>query len=67
MPKLKTSSSAKKRIVKVTAKGKLLRRRLVAQHLARKKSKRTKQKSGRSRGFFKGDLKKIRRLVPYLK
>ena len=62
MPKTKTSSSAKKRF-KVTAGGKLLRRRAMKSHNLTKKS------SKRKRGFRKdmpvhgGDTKAVRQML----
>ena len=62
--KQKTVKSASKRIKK-TGKGKLMRRKILAQHLVMGKSKRARRDSGRATKIAKADLKKIKRLVPY--
>ena len=64
MPKLKTSKSATKRL-KFTTTGKLLRRHTTSQHLARKKSKRTKKNSGKVENVSPTDKRKIARIVTY--
>lgn len=66
MPKIKTVKSAQKRIVKITSNGKILRLSMSSQHLARKKSKRARRNALQSRKINKVDVKKIKRLVPYL-
>lgn len=66
MPKLKTVKSAAKRIVKLTANGKLMRLNMAAQHLARRKSKRARKTALSKTVINPVDAKKIRRLVPYL-
>lgn len=65
MPKLKTSKSTAKRIIKITRNGKMLRRKMSAQHRRKGKSKRTKLEAGQLMEVHKGDQKKIRRLIPY--
>lgn len=65
MPKLKTVKSASKRIAKITKSGKILRFKISAQHLARKKSKRTKKEAKKKLAISKADLRKIKRLIPY--
>jgi ribosomal protein L35 len=65
MPKLKTSKSAAKRIVKITKNNKMIRRKMSAQHLAAGKSKRAKRASRKTIQVSKKDQKKIRKLVPY--
>ena len=64
--KVKTSKSAKKRIVKITKKGKIIRRKLSAQHLVAGKSKRTLSNSRRKANVSRADAKKIKRMVPYI-
>lgn len=64
--KLKTSKSAKKRIVKITKRGKILSRRLSAQHLVAGKSKRTKRATGKKFVIKKADAKNLKKLVPYM-
>ena len=66
MPKLKTVKSAAKRIVKLTANGKLMRLNMASQHLARRKSKRACKNALSKAVINPVDAKKIRRLVPYL-
>ena len=63
--KVKTSKSAKKRIVKITKKGKVIRRKLSAQHLVAGKSKRTLASARRKAAVSSSDAKKIKRMVPY--
>lgn len=65
MPKLKTSKSALKRVVKITGKGKILRYKMSAQHRAKGKSKRTKKEAMKEMEFSKGDAKKLKKLIPY--
>jgi ribosomal protein L35 len=64
MPKIKTKKSASKRIAKVTRGGKIIRRKITAQHLARRKSQRTRKTSGDKTVVSIAD-KKITKLVPY--
>ena len=66
MPKIKTVKSAAKRIVKITKNGKLVRLTMAVQHLARRKSKRSRQNAFTKTVIHKTDAKKIKRLVPYL-
>lgn len=66
MPKIKTNKSARKRIVKVTKNKKIMRKKTTAQHLARRKSKRTLQESGEKRRVKKAN-EKIIELIPYFK
>jgi len=67
MPKIKTRKSAAKRLVKTTSRGLLLRRRILAQHLVHRKSKRSVKQSGGSLVFSKGEREKIKKLIPYRK
>jgi len=62
--KLKTVKSVKKRIIK-TGKGKILRRKMTAQHLTMGKSKRVRRAAGKKVEISKSDSAKIKRLVPY--
>lgn len=66
MPKLKTVKSAQKRIIKITANGKLMRLTMSSQHLARKKSKRARKNALMNTTINKVNVKKMKRLVPYL-
>lgn len=61
--KAKTVKSAKKRIVKVSKTGKILRRTLSAQHLTSGKSKRVLRGSNKKADVAKADRKKIKRLI----
>lgn len=67
MPKIKTRKSASKRLVKITGGGKLIRRKMLAQHLVRRKSRRTTKASGRDQEFKKTQGNKIKKLAPYRK
>jgi len=64
--KLKTNKTAKKRIVKITKSGKVISRRLSAQHLVAGKSKRTKRATGKTFALKPADAKNIKKLVPYM-
>lgn len=65
MPKIKTSKSASKRIVKITKNGKVIRLKMASQHLARKKSKRARRNALGQTGVSVSDIRKIKRLIPY--
>jgi ribosomal protein L35 len=65
MPKLKTRKSATKRLAKVTASGKLIRRKTLAQHLVKRKTKRTIKSSGKPSEVVASEVKKLKRLTPY--
>lgn len=67
MPKIKTKKAAQKRIGKITKKGRILRLRLSSQHLATRKSKRTRRSALKKTEFHKSNLKKIKKLVPGIK
>jgi ribosomal protein L35 len=62
--KQKTVKTAKKRILKITSNGKIMMRKQSSQHLATRKSKRTKKASGQSVEVSRVNQKNIRRLVP---
>ncbi len=64
--KLKTNKSTKKRITAVTKRGILMRSKMSAQHLCPGKSKRTKQNRMKNTPIEKNDLKRIKKLIPYL-
>lgn len=66
MPKLKTSKSAVKRVVKITKTGAVIVRETRGQHLARRKSRRRLQGAGYTMTLKKGDAKRVRRLVPHM-
>lgn len=63
--KLKTSKSAAKRILKVTRRGKILRKGMSAQHRMKGKSKRSKRRAGLNFDIAKANARKIKRLIPY--
>lgn len=63
MPKLKTNKTAVKRISRISASGKISHRRTLAQHLVRRKSKRTIKASGKVVQFSSADEKKIKKLI----
>lgn len=65
MPKLKTSKTAVKRIVKVTGKGKIVRKKTLAQHLVHRKSARTIKESGKEIRLSRADREKLVKLTPY--
>ncbi|MBI2263205.1 50S ribosomal protein L35 [Candidatus Berkelbacteria bacterium] len=62
---MKTSKSAAKRM-KITKTGKVFRLQESAQHLARKKSKRRLKLAGRKSQVAAADIKRLKRLMPYL-
>ena len=65
MPKIKTAKSVTKRIVNVTKQGKLVRLRMAAQHLAQRKSKRSRKNALTPLVITSRFKKRIRRLIPY--
>ena len=67
MPKIKTRKSASKRIGKVTSSGKLMRRKTLAQHLVKRKTKRTVKTSGNAIEVAKSEIVKLKKLIPYRK
>ena len=62
--KAKTVKTARKRITNITKNGKLMRRKLSAQHLTTGKSKRTLRNSTKKVALSQADTKKIRKLIP---
>jgi large subunit ribosomal protein L35 len=63
MPKLKTNKTAVKRVSRISGTGKISHRKTLAQHLVRRKSKRTVKSSGRVTEFTPADSKKIKKLI----
>ncbi len=63
MPKLKTFRGVKKRF-KLTAKGKVRRRKANASHILTKKTTKRKRNLRRSALLSKADEKRIKRLMP---
>jgi len=64
VPKLKTRRSAKKRF-KITATGKILRRRAYAGHLFTGKRPKRKRRLSKPALVSKKEMKVVRRLLPY--
>lgn len=64
--KLKTNKSAKKRIVSVSKSGIFMRNKMSAQHLTTGKSKRSLKNTDKKVAVDKTDLKKLKKLLPYL-
>jgi len=62
---MKTRKSASKRLAKVTSSGKLIRRKTLAQHLVKRKTRRTIKSSGKSIEIVPSEVKKFKRLTPY--
>jgi large subunit ribosomal protein L35 len=65
MPKLKTSRGAAKRF-KLTATGKVRRRRAYLRHINSTKTRKQKRRLGRPTVVDKSNEKAIKRLLPYL-
>jgi len=65
MPKLKTKRGAAKRF-KVTASGKILRRKGWKSHLLEWKPPKRKRQLRQATQVSKADAKRIRRLLPYI-
>jgi large subunit ribosomal protein L35 len=63
MPKLKTHKGAKSRL-KITGTGKIMRSQGPKTHKRVNKSKRTKNTLDKMTELFKGDKKRISRLIP---
>jgi len=61
--KQKTVKAAAKRI-KITGKGKMMRRKMSAQHLSMGKSKRVRRSSNKLIQVSSADAKKLRKLIP---
>lgn len=64
MPKLKNSKTATKRIKKITKNGKVLRRKMSAQHRMHGKNKKIKLRSKQTKKVTPGDYRKIKKLIP---
>lgn len=64
MPKLKTHKGAQKRF-NLTGSGKIMRTRGPKSHLRRNKSKTMKRLLASKAPLFKGDKKRIQRLIPH--
>lgn len=64
MPKMKSNSGAKKRF-KVTASGKIKRKKAGKSHILTKKSSKTKRKLGKATTVDKTQEKNVKRMIPY--
>ena len=62
--KQKTSKTAVKRIKKVSGTGKLMRRKILAQHLVHRKSSRSIKQSGSPTQISKAETSRVKRLTP---
>ena len=62
MPKMKTDSGARTRI-KITATGRLRRRKAFRSHLLEKKSSVRTRRLGREADFSPGDLRQVKRML----
>ena len=65
MPKIKTSRGAAKRF-KMTAKGKVKRRRAFLRHINSHKTRKQKRRLGKPAVVDKANEKAMKRLLPYL-
>jgi large subunit ribosomal protein L35 len=65
MPKMKTHRGARKR-VKLTGKGKLKRSKAYTSHILTKKSPKRKRNLRKSGLVSAGDMKRVRKLLPYI-
>ena len=65
MPKLKTNRGAAKRF-KMTAKGKVKRRRAFLRHINSHKTRKQKRRLGKPAVVDKANEKAMKRLLPYL-
>jgi large subunit ribosomal protein L35 len=65
MPKIKTNRAAAKRF-KLTAKGKVKRRRGYLRHILTNKTRKQKRRLGKSALVHKADEKRMKKLLPYL-
>jgi len=65
MPKMKSSSTAKKRF-KATGTGKIRRRKAYLRHILVNKSRKQKRRLGKSAIVDSANERSIRRLLPYL-
>ncbi len=64
MPKIKTNKSAAKRFYK-SGTGKILRNKAFKKHLLTHKSRKTKRNLRKKSVLFKGDVIRIKKLIPY--
>ena len=66
MPKMKTHRAAAKRY-KITASGKIKRRHAFKSHILTKKSAERKRRLSSLEDLYKGEVKRVRVQLPYLK
>jgi large subunit ribosomal protein L35 len=64
MPKMKTHRGAKKRLKK-TASGKLKRMRAYKSHILTKKTQKRKRRLRKPDVVFKGEAKRLNKILPY--
>ncbi|MFA5667749.1 MAG: 50S ribosomal protein L35 [Balneolaceae bacterium] len=64
MPKMKSNGGAKKRF-KLTASGKIKRKKAFKSHILTKKSSKTKRQLGQSTLVSEADTPRMKRLIPY--
>jgi large subunit ribosomal protein L35 len=64
MPKLKTNKGASKRF-KMTQNGKIKRNKAYKSHILTKKSSKRKRNLGKPDYVFKGEVKTVKRMIPY--
>ena len=62
MPKMKTNSSAKKRF-RVTASGKVKRKRAFKNHILTKKEKKRKERLAKATLVHKSDMNRVKRML----
>lgn len=67
MPKLKNSKTMAKRIRKITKNGKILHRKMSAQHRMHGKNKKIKQRSASVKVLKSANYKNVTKIVPTLK
>lgn len=63
MPKFKAKTTVKKRVSKITKTGILLRNKVSARHLVRRKSKRARQNRMSKQSIKSNDIKKFKQLL----
>jgi len=64
LPKMKTHPGAAKRF-KISATGKIMRRRGYKSHILEKKSAKRRRRLGQAAVISRGDERRVRKLLPY--
>ena len=64
MPKLKNSKTAMKRIKNITVNGKIIHRKMSAQHRMHGKNKKIKARSGQTKVLSSANVKRMKKLIP---